>query len=535
MQETGIGQIEHRHARLARANRWLGFACSALVLLLLAGAASKATRNGEAAAAQRSVPLTGSVKHIAAERSGERQEAEVIPVIRKGNQKDRYVGRGWAPWGFFERESAKRGVFDKEYARDKIRRFITKYGENVVRFNSWRTPWGDSGVSFHVYQEPYAGLSKELLALLKEEGVTAIVSCSAFDRPSRFEKVGGVKDVVTAFQYQRVVSALMSMNEQNRENAEKHATGGISAFAPWIPAVYEDLMKAVRKMREISPPGTIGELFNERPAAWEFSPFIEAEVRIMAGIFPSVAEAFGMSERPAVRLTNQTAEARIMQVAKSGYARMFKQFNHIWGGKTIQDQVYLCPFIDPDAWGYSAHPYPFNAHAENVRMDKEWIKRLKDADGNSDVVDCIGEIGVSNTIPYWDTTRDVMERGKWKLTTGSPGRKWYVGDKGRVLEDVVDAALDHIQVSTGRPPKLLIGWTGHNGRHGMDPRVWERDTHQAMVREWERKTSREYDIGYANLYLDPELWEVWKMIVKDFWERGNASSTVYLPDDAPPP
>lgn len=450
---------------------------------------------------------------------------ETFPIIHKGEQRDRFVGRGWAPWAFLERESAERGRFNPEYARDKVRRYIKPFAENAVRFNGWRTEWGDEGVSFHIYYEPYASLCRQLLSLLKEEGITAIVSVSQFDMPSRYEGGGGVQNVVGNDAYERVIRALMESKRQSREEARLHASGAIMAFAPWIPRVYDDLMQAIRRMRAICPPGTIAELFNERPAPWEFSPFIKEEVRKMAEIFPSVRTAFAETDAIAPE-----SNKNFKDIAKAGYARMFQDFHNIWGKqeKTIQGFIFMSDYIDPNAWGYSAHPYPVDAHVKNVRMNPEWLMRFKTSEGKMGLVDSICEIGVTDTIPYWDSASAIREWGKWKIQTKTGA--WVVADKRKLLREVCDAAMDIIQVSTGKPPKVLIGWSGHSDGAGLDPRIWDYTQHIAVM---QARTKGIYDMGYRCLTVRPEMRKQWAEIVKNFWERGNSSAEVYLPDATP--
>ncbi len=450
---------------------------------------------------------------------------EAFPPIRKGEQRDRFVGRGWAPWAFMERESAKRGRLDAEYARDKVRRYIKPFGENAVRFNGWRTEWGDEGISFHIYYEPYASLCRELLALLKAEGITAIVSISQFDMPSRYERGGGVENVVGNSTYERVIRTLMETKRQPREEARLHASGAIMAFAPWIPGVYSDLMRAVRKMRSICPPGTIAELFNERPAPWELSPFIKEEVQKMAEIFPSVRKAFADTDA----LTPGSKKS-FKETAKAGYAQMFQDFHAIWGRqeKTIQGFIFLSDYIDPNSWGYSAHPYPVDAHLKNVRTNPEWLARFKTPDGKLGLVDSICEIGVTDTIPYWDSARAVREWGKWKIELRAG--EWVTADKPKLLKEVCDSAMDVIQVSTGKPPKVLIGWEGHTAGAGLDPRIWDYTQHISLMQS---RTQRVYDMGYRCLSVRPEMRRAWAEVVKNFWERGNPSAEIYLPDSGP--
>jgi hypothetical protein len=450
---------------------------------------------------------------------------EVFPPIRKGEQRDRFVGRGWHPWAFMERESAKRGRLDAEYVRDKVRRYIKPFGENAIRFNAWRTEWGDEGISFHIYYEPYASLCRELLTVLKAEGITAIVSISMFDMPSRYERGGGVQNVVGDSTYERVIRALMETKRQSREEARLHASGAIMAFAPWIPEVYRDLMHAVKTMRALCPSGTIAELFNERPAPWEFNPFVKEEVQKMAEIFPSVRRAFADTD---ALLPGRAKNFK--EVAKAGYARMYQEFHALWGRqeRTIQGFIFLSDYIDPDAWGYSAHPYPLDTHMKNARMNPDWLVRFKTVEGKLGLVDSIGEIGVTDTIPYWDSASAVREWGKSKILTKTGN--WVPADKAKLLKEVADAAMDVIQVSTGKPPKVLIGWEGHTGGAGLDPRIWDYTKYFTVMQE--RSGRAVYDMGYRCLSLRPEMRRAWAEVVKNFWERGNPSAEVYLPDEA---
>ncbi len=442
------------------------------------------------------------------------------PPVIIGRQEDRYVGRGWAPWPFIPPEAVvlARAAGDNPaydgtlagmtmarlavaaYTRDRAERYILPLGENAVRFNGWRAPWGANGLSFHLADARYRDLARTVLHTLADEGITAIVSCSQHDEPSRYGQIGGVCDLVTAKEFGAVAGAQMYHRSQDHATARRMAAGSISAFAPWIPVIYDDLMANVKLLRDICPPGTIAELFNERPAPWEFSPFVEADAEIMAGIFGLEVGSFNPFK---------------------DYADMYADFSSIWNGRTIQGFVEHCPFFDKAAWGHSMHPYARKAHEKNILLDSRWRATLESGEGDASIPDCICEIGVTDTCPTWPSAIAHKEVGVWKYTTGEPNWDWHVGDRVKVLKGAVRGASAHIWAHTGAPPKVLIGWSGHAGGYGLNPLQWEYEFHLRHLRE------SGTDLGFRNLSVRPEMRRAWAELVAEFWNAGVAGPEVY--------
>lgn len=441
----------------------------------------------------------------------------------------RLIGRGWSPLCFFDKTELLQGKISLTKVQSKLDTHILRYKENAVRFNWSRSIWGEEGISFHVSDDRFKTAFKDLLYALVGKGITPILALTQHDGPPAF---GGPWLERYNPNWRDDFNKVKAIHQQfGLSTDDRYIFGSIQAFAPWIKWAWDDLMAHVGLMRSIAPVGTVAQLTNERPANWELSPFKKVDVVAMSIVFPSVAKAFGI-EAPATtdfsignlsKVVTPT-DSDIRGVAVGAYLNMYSTFRMLWGqDKTIQDFVEQSGFTDPGAWAYACHPYPHKAWQTNIRYDTEWMSQFRTSTGLP--VNAICEIGVPDELPSRGDPNNTVD--VYKVYANNA---WRPASRLEVLRDAIFYAMDIIQNNTGRPPKVLIGWEAPGGRFGLKATSSiSRSAYLRQVASWELTNKKEWDLGFENLYIREDLWDLWSdQVIPEFWKRDIQSSEAYL-------